>query len=113
MHVINKLGEAGIRQATYGAGATLELHRADNVGGFRFMILERAYTGIAKAFPLSGKNEFRQKFGVYQDPVRIYSIFNSHCLLSFWFVQLYIAYPKGSLGLSGVNAIMNVMQKPK
>ncbi|KIJ51289.1 hypothetical protein M422DRAFT_158559 [Sphaerobolus stellatus SS14] len=93
-HVIQKMGEAGIRQATFGAGATLELRRADNVGGFRFMMLEKAYAGVAKAFPLSGKGDFRQKFGVYQDP-------------------LYIAYPKGSLGLRGINAIMEVMQKPK
>lgn len=70
-HVINQLGEAGIRKATFGAGATLELRKADNLGGLRFMMLEKAYSGLAKAFPLSGKGDFRQKFGIYQDPVGI------------------------------------------
>ncbi|GJJ08488.1 hypothetical protein Clacol_002706 [Clathrus columnatus] len=66
--VINKLGNAGVKQATFGAGATDELRKADNIGGFRFMILEKAYTGLARTFPLSGKGDFRQKFGVYHDP---------------------------------------------
>lgn len=68
--MINKLGDAGIRQATFGAGATDELKKVSNIGGFRYMILEKAYTGLARTFPLSGKGDFRQKFGIYQDPVR-------------------------------------------
>jgi len=92
--VIQKLGEAGVKTATFGAGATSELQKIENVGGFRFMMLEKAYAGLARTFPLSGKGDFRQKFGVYQDP-------------------LYICYPKGSVGITGINTIMNVLQKPK
>ena len=29
------------------------------------------------------------------------------------FVQLYICYPKGGLGMKGIEAIMAMLQKPK
>lgn len=67
--MIRKLGTAGVKQATFGAGATDEVKKVSNIGGFRYMLLEKAYSGLAKTFPLSGKGDFRQKFGVYQDPV--------------------------------------------
>ncbi|THG93233.1 hypothetical protein EW026_g7952 [Hermanssonia centrifuga] len=67
-YVIKKLGDAGVRTATFGAGASQKLHGVDNVGG--------------------------GKFGIEQDP-------------------LFICYPKGGLGVRGVEAIMGVLQKPK
>lgn len=78
-HVIKKLGDAGVRTATFGAGATGTLQRVDNVGGFKVRTLEKTYNGISHTFHLSGKGDFRGKFGVEQDP-------------------LYICYPKGGLG---------------
>ncbi|KAF8516854.1 aspartyl-tRNA synthetase cytoplasmic [Hysterangium stoloniferum] len=92
--VIDKLGEAGVETATFGVGALDQIRKADNVGGFRFMMLEKAYAGVAHAFPLMAKVDFRQKFGTYRDP-------------------LYICYPKGSIGVKGINTIMSVLQKPK
>ena len=114
-HVIKKLGDAGVRTATFGAGATGTLQRVDNVGGFKVRTLEKTYNGISHTFHLSGKGDFRGKFGVEQDP-------------------LYICYPKGGLGayrfasslvfvvlttphrlagMKGIEAILGMLQKPK
>ncbi|EKM56863.1 uncharacterized protein PHACADRAFT_118899 [Phanerochaete carnosa HHB-10118-sp] len=93
-YVIRKLGDAGVRTATFGAGAANRLQGVDNVGGFRMKTLEKAYNGISSTFHLSNKGDFRGKFGTEQDP-------------------LYICYPKGSLGVRGIEAIMSVLQKPK
>jgi len=74
-YVIKKLGEVGVRSATFGAGSTGRLERADNVGGFRVMALEKTYNGLTHAFPsLSNKTDFRGKFGIHPEPVRVPSI---------------------------------------
>ncbi|PCH43826.1 aspartyl-tRNA synthetase [Wolfiporia cocos MD-104 SS10] len=93
-YVIKKLGDAGVRSATFGAGATDRLQRVENVGGFRVRTLEKTYNGISSHFSLSGKGDFRQKFGIQQEP-------------------MYICYPKGSLGVKGIEAIMSALQMPK
>jgi hypothetical protein len=68
-HVVKKMGEIGVRSATFGAGSTGQLERVDNVGGFRVVTLEKTYNGISHAFHLRNKNDFRSKFGIHQDPV--------------------------------------------
>ena len=74
-HVIKKLGVAGVRSATFGAGSTGKLERADNVGGFRVMALEKTYNGLTHAFPaFFNKSDFRAKFGVHPEPVRFPSV---------------------------------------
>lgn len=78
--MIKKLGDAGVRSATFGAGAASKLQGVDNVGGFRIKTLEKTYNGISSTFHLTSKGDFRGKFGTEQDP-------------------LYICYPKGSLGV--------------
>jgi aspartyl-tRNA synthetase len=93
-HVIKKMGEIGVRSATFGAGAATELHRVDNIGGFKVSTLEKAYNGISSTFHLGNKGDFRSKFGAQQDP-------------------LYICYPKGGLGVKGIEAIMKMLQSPK
>jgi len=92
--VIKKLGDAGVRSATFGAGAASRLQGAENVGGFRFKALEKTYNGLSSTFHLTTKGDFRGKFGIEQDP-------------------LYICYPKGALGIRGIEAIMAALQKPK
>ncbi|KAI0070719.1 aspartyl-tRNA synthetase, cytoplasmic [Panus rudis PR-1116 ss-1] len=92
--VIKKLGDAGVRTATFGAGATGTLQPVENIGGFKVRTLEKTYNGISHTFHLTGKGDFRHKFGVEQDP-------------------LYICYPKGGLGLKGIEAIMQALQMPK
>ncbi|KZT18358.1 aspartyl-tRNA synthetase cytoplasmic [Neolentinus lepideus HHB14362 ss-1] len=93
-HVIRRMGNAGIRSATFGAGARDKLERADNIGGFRVRALEKTYNGLSSSFNLTNKGDFRAKFGTHQEP-------------------LYISYPKGGLGVKGIEAIMNVVKKPK
>ncbi|RPD53983.1 aspartyl-tRNA synthetase, cytoplasmic [Lentinus tigrinus ALCF2SS1-6] len=93
-YVIKKLGDAGVKTATFGAGATGKLQAVDNVHGFRVKTLEKAYNGLSTTFNLSGKGDFRSKFGTWRDP-------------------LYICYPKGGLGMKGIEAIMTMLQKPK
>ena len=64
------MGEVGVRSATFGAGAASELHRVDNIGGFKVVTLEKAYNGISSTFHLGNKGDFRSKFGTQQEPVR-------------------------------------------
>ncbi|OBZ67021.1 Aspartate--tRNA ligase, cytoplasmic [Grifola frondosa] len=93
-HVIKKLGDAGVRSATFGAGPTGKLQPAENVGGFRVKTLEKTYNGLSATFSLMTKGDFRSKFGTWQDP-------------------LYICFPKGGLGVKGIEAIMSMLQRPK
>ena len=108
------MGEVGVRSATFGAGAATELHRVDNIGGFKVVTLEKAYNGISSTFHLGNKGDFRSKFGAQQDPVRRPFF---HCLsvnrFLHCFSQLYICYPKGGLGVKGIEAIMKMLQSPK
>ena len=69
-HVIKKLGDAGVKSATFGAGATGRLEAVENVRGFRVRTLEKAYNGLSSTFNLTGKGDFRSKFGTWHDPVR-------------------------------------------
>ncbi|KAI0700183.1 hypothetical protein BC835DRAFT_1404934 [Cytidiella melzeri] len=92
--VIKKLGDAGVRTATFGAGAASRVQAGDNIGGFRFRFLEKTYNGLSSTFHLGTKGDFRGKFGIEQDP-------------------LYICYPEGKLGIRGIEAIMAALQKPK
>jgi aspartyl-tRNA synthetase len=72
LHVIEKMGKAGLRSATFGAGAASELRRVANIGGFKVVTLEKAYNGISHTFHLGRKGDFRSKFGVRQDPVCLF-----------------------------------------
>ena len=113
-HVIKKMGEVGVRSATFGAGAASELHRVDNIGGFKVVTLEKAYNGLSSTFHLGNKGDFRSKFGTHQDPVR--RPFSHHPVVTRFsrsFPQLYICYPKGGLGVKGIEAIMKMLQSPK
>jgi hypothetical protein len=71
-YVIKKLGEAGVRSATFGPGAADTLQRVENIGGFRVRTLERAYNCLSHTFHLTFKGNFRSKFGIEQDPVRLF-----------------------------------------
>ncbi|KAI1783747.1 aspartyl-tRNA synthetase, cytoplasmic [Ganoderma leucocontextum] len=93
-HVIKKLGDAGVKSATFGAGPTSKFQVVENIHGFRVKTLEKAYNGLSSTFNLTNKGDFRSKFGTWHDP-------------------LYICYPKGGLGMKGIEAIMGMLQKPK
>lgn len=68
-YVIQKLGEAGVRYATFGAGAGAKLIGADNVGGFKMRTLAKSYNVISGTLSLRNKGDFRSKFGAKQEPV--------------------------------------------
>ena len=68
-HVIKKLGDAGVKSATFGAGATGKFQVVENIHGFRVKTLEKAYNGLSSTFKLTNKGDFRSKFGTWQDPV--------------------------------------------
>ena len=72
-HVIKKLGDAGVKSATFGAGATGRLEAVENVHGFRVKTLEKAYNGLSSTFNLTNKGDFRSKFGTWHDPVSVLS----------------------------------------
>lgn len=74
--MIKKLGDAGVKCATFGAGAIDHLQRVENVGGFRVRTLEKTYNGLSHTFSLMNKGDFRSKFGIHQDPVRICRVFS-------------------------------------
>ena len=108
------MGEVGVRSATFGAGAASELHRVDNIGGFKVVTLEKAYNGLSSTFHLGNKGDFRSKFGTHQDPVcRLFPRDLFATRFSRCFLQLYICYPKGGLGVKGIEAIMKMLQSPK
>ena len=66
-HVIKKLGDAGVKTATFGAGATGTMEPVENIGGFRVRTLQKAYNGLSSTFNLTNKGDFRSKFGTWQD----------------------------------------------
>lgn len=81
-----------MHSVTFGVGTTGTLESTANVSGFRFNLLKRTYGTITKTFNLGNKSEFRKKFQAGAEPV-------------------YVCYPKRGLGMSGVQAIMDVLTR--
>jgi len=80
-HAIEKLSEAGVRSATFGAGSTARLDRTDNVGGFHVMALENAYNGSTHTFPsFSAKADFRAKSGTHPELACLLPVLKSNFL---------------------------------
>ena len=66
-----------MRSATFGPGAADKLQRVEDINRFRIRTLERAYNGLAHTFHLTSKGDFRSKFGIEQDPVRTFSVYEN------------------------------------
>jgi elongation factor P--beta-lysine ligase len=79
------------RQVTFGTGAMPHLEGGRNVGKTRAKVLKKVYETINKHFDLTNKSDFRGKIGVENEPV-------------------YICYPRGGLGASGIRAIMGFLE---
>lgn len=90
MHVIEKLSEEGEHNLSFGASGG-ELKAISGIKGITFQALSKTYNGIANGFHLSNKSEFRAKFNAGE-------------------AMLYIAYPKDSLGMKGIDAIISALK---
>lgn len=90
-HAIETMRGSGVEELTFGARPTesLQLHR--NISGVKGKFVHYMYGAVSKQLKLSQKSSFRQKFGVRDDP-------------------LYICYPSMGLGISGMNAVVNVFK---
>ena len=66
-----------MRSATFGPGVADKLQRVENINGFRIRTLERAYNSLAHTFHLTSEGDFRSKFGIEQDPVRSFSVYEN------------------------------------
>ncbi|KAF8315422.1 aspartyl-tRNA synthetase, cytoplasmic [Clavulina sp. PMI_390] len=84
---LRKMAEAGVKTATFGAGAKESFEAINGIGNIRGRILADVYKGISKTFGLTRKSHFREQFGTAED-------------------SLFICYPPHGLGFSGINAIM-------
>ncbi|SPO07237.1 related to aspartate-tRNA ligase, cytosolic [Cephalotrichum gorgonifer] len=88
---IQSLARSGVETVTFGAGAVQEVEIGSNLHGLRARVLSRTYKMIAKELKLLQKSEFREKFGVEEDPV-------------------YICYPPLGLGVSGTRTLIKFFE---
>lgn len=91
MHVIETLNKEGHHQLSFGASGG-ELKAISGIKGLSFQTLSKTYNGIANAFRLHNKSDFRAKFNAASSP-------------------LYIAYAKDSLGMKGIDAILTALKQ--
>jgi aspartyl-tRNA synthetase len=85
------LQSSGVRNVTFGAGATDELEVGHNLNGIKAKILSHTYKTVAQSLKLVAKSEFREKFGAKNDPV-------------------YICYPFMGLGVSGARTLIKFFE---
>lgn len=90
MHVIETLNKEGSHSLTFGVAGT-DLKAVENIKGWKIQTLSKTYNGISQAFHLGNKSDFRSKFGGHED-------------------RVYICYPKDSLGMKGIDAIISVLK---
>ncbi|KAI1815195.1 aspartyl-tRNA synthetase [Poronia punctata] len=90
-NALRLLQSAGIRNVTFGAGATDELEVGHNLNGIKAKILSHTYKTVAQQLKLVAKSEFREKFGTKNDPV-------------------YICYPFMGLGVSGARTLVKFFE---
>lgn len=90
-HAIQAAGQTGVKQLSFGSGATARLIPGHNMGSTKVKVLQRTYEALMKQFKLNRKSEFRAKMGAYEDPT-------------------YIAYPRHGLGTRGIRAIMSFFE---
>ncbi|RKF61771.1 Aspartate--tRNA ligase, cytoplasmic [Erysiphe neolycopersici] len=77
-------------QATFGTGALPTVRGGRNIGNFKLKALKKVYGKLYQKLKLDNKSEFREKMGVWSDPV-------------------YVCYPSGGLGPFGIKAIMGFL----
>jgi len=93
-HAIDTMGKAGVNNATFGGAAPPQLTPIGKDWGMRIKLLSKTYGAIVKQFNLLDRAGFKEKFGAESD-------------------GCYVCFPKNSLGLKGVEALMSVLQDNK
>ncbi|KAI0165994.1 aspartyl-tRNA synthetase [Xylariaceae sp. FL1272] len=88
---LRTLQSSGVRNVTFGVGATDELEIGHNLNGVKAKILSHTYKTVAQQLKLVAKSEFREKFGAKNDPV-------------------YICYPFMGLGVSGARTLIKFFE---
>ncbi|POS86849.1 hypothetical protein EPUL_001766 [Erysiphe pulchra] len=78
------------KQVTFGTGALPKVRGGRNIGSFKLIALKKAYNKLYQQLKLNNKSEFRDKMGVWSDPV-------------------YICFPSGGLGPFGIKAMMDFL----
>ena len=91
LHAVKAAAASGVKNLTFGASATTELHAGHHLGGLKVKMLSHTYQTIAAQFKLAQKSEFRQKLGAHDDP-------------------MFICYPPHGLGTKGSRAVVDFFQ---
>jgi ergosteryl-3beta-O-L-aspartate synthase len=79
-----------VKGVTFGTGAMEEITGGRNIGKHRLLALKKSYAAINKSLKLTNKSEFRAKLGAKDE-------------------RVFVAYPKGGLGVMGIKAILGFL----
>ncbi|KAI1331448.1 aspartyl-tRNA synthetase [Xylariaceae sp. FL0255] len=85
------MASSGVQNVTFGAGATEDLIIGHNLNGIKAKILSHTYKTVAHQLNLVAKSEFREKFGVVNEPV-------------------FICYPFMGMGVSGARTLIKFFE---
>jgi len=92
LQALQTVAREGVKNVTFGGGASSSLKPEHHLNGVRIRALEHSYKAIATRLKLTQKSEFREKLGAEEDPV-------------------FVCFPRHGLGSSGVKAIMKFLQE--
>ena len=82
--------DPSVKSVTFGTGAAEEIIGGRNIGKHRLTALKKSYETINKSLKLTCKSEFRAKLGAKDE-------------------RVFLAYPKGGLGMTGIKAILGFL----
>ncbi len=78
------------KSVSFGTGAMEDITGGRNIGKHRMTALKKTYEMINKSLTLTNKSEFRAKLGAKDE-------------------RVFVAYPRGGLGMTGVKAILGFL----
>jgi aspartyl-tRNA synthetase len=90
LHALKRLAADGVKNCTFGGGASATFKKGHNMKGPKVKVLSKAYGAIVSE-KLMNKNEFREKLGAVDELV-------------------YICYPPHGLGPMAVRAILSFFE---
>jgi aspartyl-tRNA synthetase len=89
LHALSAIAsrDPATKSVTFGTGATEDIAGGRNIGKHRMAALKKTYEAINKSLKLTNKSEYRAKLGARDE-------------------RVFVAYPKGGLGMMGIKAIL-------